>query len=148
MRRSLKSAITAMVAVGMLGAAVPATTQAKPKAKPKPKTFTASGLIAGAGFVTHSNFIAQCPEIPATQGVDAFVVEVPMEFAAKPSEATVKATSVSTDGTVELSYYTYGCDQGELYANPPTTVPAGTGYIVVQDLFGGAVDFELTLTQK
>ena len=146
MRRGLKTALTATIAVALLGAALPAATQAKPKRKPK--TFTAEGLIVAAGVVTHSNFILQCPDLPASQGADAYVVEVPMEFGAKSSEVTVTATSVSADPTVELSFYDYGCGQGDLYVNPPTTVPAGTGYIVVQDLQGGAVDFELTLTQR
>ncbi|HEV2757811.1 MAG TPA: hypothetical protein VG318_18785 [Actinomycetota bacterium] len=146
MRLGLKKAVTAAIAIGLLGGALPATTQAGPKRKPK--KFTASGLIAGAGLVTHSNFIAQCPDLPASQGVDAYVVEVPMEFGVKPSEATVKATSVSAEPTVELSYYSYGCAQGELYVKAPATVPAGTGFIVVQDIQGGAVDFELTLTQR
>lgn len=146
MRRNTKRAFTAALVVGLLGAALPAATQAAPKKKPK--KFTASGLIAGAGVATHANFIAQCPELPATQGVDAYVVEVPMEFGAKPSEATVKATSVSWEPAVELSFYTYGCQQGDLYVKAPTTVPAGTGFIVVQDLQGAAVEFELTLTQR
>lgn len=146
MGRGLKTAFTAALAVGLVAAALPATTQAGQKRKPK--TFTAEGLIAGTGLVTHANFIAQCPELPATQGVDAYVVEVPMEFGVKPSEATVKVSSVSVEPTVELSYYTYGCEQSEVYAKAPATVPAGIGYIVVQDLYGAAVDFELTLTQR
>jgi hypothetical protein len=36
---------------------------------------------------------------------------------------------------------------GDLYVAAPATVPAGTGFIVVQDL-QGAVEFELTLTQR
>ena len=146
MRRGLKTVLTAATAVALLGAALPASTQAKPKRKPK--TFTAEGMIVGTGFATHSHFILQCPEVPETQGADAYVVEVPMEFGAKPSEVTVTATSVSVDPAVELSFYSYGCDQGDLYVNPPATVPAGTGYIVVQDTTGAAVDFELTLTQR
>ncbi|MDQ3915927.1 MAG: hypothetical protein M3323_11485 [Actinomycetota bacterium] len=146
MRRSLKTAITATVAAGLVVAALPAATHARPKRKPK--TFTAEGLVVGVGVATHSNFILQCPDLPASQGLDAYVVEVPLEFAAKPSEATVKATSISAEPAVELSFYTYGCEQGDLYVKAPTTVPAGTGYIVVQDLQGGAVDFELTLIQR
>lgn len=137
--------LAAAAAVALLAGVMPGASQA---AKRKPKTFTAEGSIAGTGFVTHSSFILQCPEVPATQGVDAYVVEVPMEFGARPSNVTVEATSVTTDPPIELSFYTYGCDQGDLYAEAPTTVPAGTGFIVVQDLQGGAVDFELTLTQR
>ncbi|MFN2587278.1 MAG: hypothetical protein ABR613_04035 [Actinomycetota bacterium] len=146
MRRGLGTALTATIVVTLLGAALPGATQAA--GKRKPKTFTAEGMVYGAGVVTHSNFIFECPALPTSQGADAYVVEVPMEFAAKPSRATVKATSVSLEPTVELSFYTYGCEQGDLYVKAPTTVPAGTGYVVVQDLQGGAVDFELTLTQR
>ena len=146
MRRGLRTVLTATTAVALLGAALPVSTQAQPKRKPK--TFTAEGTIVGAGVATHSNFIFQCPELPATQGADAYVVEVPMEFGAKPSEATVTASSVSLEPAVELSFYTFGCEQRDLYVNPPVTVPAGTGYIVVQETTGVAVDFELTLTQR
>ncbi|HEX2293901.1 MAG TPA: hypothetical protein VHN37_01180 [Actinomycetota bacterium] len=146
MKRSSKTIVAAAAVVGLLVAALPATTHAGPKRKPK--KFTAEGLVVGTGLVTHSDFIFECPEVPATQGVDAYVVEVPFEFGAKPSQVEVEATSVSWEPTVELSFYTYGCDQGELYVGAPTTVPAGTGFIVVQDLNGANVDFELTLTQR
>ncbi|HEX2058210.1 MAG TPA: hypothetical protein VHI71_07560 [Actinomycetota bacterium] len=145
MTRTLKTAVAAAVVVGLLVAAVPGTTHA---AKRKPKKFTAEGTVAAAGVVTHSNFILSCPDLPPTQGVDAYVVEVPMEFGAKPSEVVVEATSVSTQPTIELSFYGYACDQGDLYVDAPATVPAGTGFIVVQDLQGGNVNFELTLTQR
>ncbi len=98
--------------------------------------------------MTHENFVVQCPEIPATQGVDAYVVEVPPEFGAKPSQVRVEATSVTAEPTIELSFYGYGCDQGELYVGAPTTVPSGTRFIVVQDLQGVNVAFEATLTQR
>jgi hypothetical protein len=146
MRLGWKTTVIAATAVALLGAALPGATYASPKRKPK--TYTTEGMVYGVGVVTHSTFIVQCPEIPPTQGVDAYIVEVPMEFAVKPASVTVEATSVSYSPEVELSYYTYGCGQGELYAKAPGTMPAGTGYIVVQDLQGGAVDFELTLTQK
>lgn len=146
MRRTTKL-VVGMTIVALLAAALPSATQARPKRKP-PKVYKAEGFVAGVGVVTHSNFIAQCPELPASQSVDAYVVEVPFDFGAAESQATVEATSVSLDPAVELSFYTYGCDQGELYVPAPTTVPAGTGYIVVQDLSGGNVNFELTLTQR
>lgn len=146
MGRTLKTMMAATAALTLVTAALPGTTLAA--AKRKPKKFTAEGTIAGAGIVTHSTFIAQCPEPPPTQGVDAYVVEVPMDFGLKASEVTVEATSVSYDPTIEVSFYTYGCDQGDLYVPTPATVPAGTGFIVVQDLQGGNVDFELTLTQR
>lgn len=145
MRRTTKLIMTATIVAGM-GAALPGATQAA--GKREPKVYKAEGLIVGAGVATHSNFIFQCPELPASQGADAYVVEVPLEFGTKPSKVTVEATSVSLDSEVELSFYSYGCEQGELYVNPPATVPAGTGFIVVQDLSGAAVDFELTLTQR
>lgn len=144
----LKRTITTAITVGLLAGALPGAIEAAPRRKPKPKTFTAEGLIAAPGTVTHASWIAQCPEPPTAQGADAYIVEVPDEFTAKPSEAVVEATSVSTDNTVELSFYDYGCGQGELYVPAPTTVPAGTKFIVVQDLGGGAVDFKLTLTQQ
>lgn len=146
MGRMLKTAVAAAAVVGLLGGALPGTTHAA-KRKPKPKTFTAEGTVAATGVMTHENFIVSCPEPPPTQGVDSYVVEVPMEFGAKPSQVVVEATSVTAEPAIELSFYGFGCDQGELYVKAPTTVPAGTGFIVVQDLQGANVDFELTLTQ-
>lgn len=147
MGRSFKTILATSAALSLVVTALPGTTHAAAKRKP-PKKFTAEGLVAGTGVVTHSEFIAQCPGLPASQGVDAYVIEVPWEFGAKPSEATVEVTSVSLNPAIELSFYGYGCDQGELYAEAPTTVPANTGFIVVQDLTGGNVNFELTLTQR
>ncbi|HEX2195828.1 MAG TPA: hypothetical protein VHJ76_02790 [Actinomycetota bacterium] len=145
MGRTVKTMLGAAAVAGLLAGAMPGQTYA---AKRKPKKFTASGTVAGVGVVTHENFIVSCPEPPPTQGVDAYVVEVPMEFGAKPSEVVVEATAVTAEPTIELSFYGYGCDQGELYVGAPTTVPPGTGFIIVQDLQGGNVDFELTLTQR
>ncbi len=61
--------------VGAVGAAT----------KRKPKRFTTQGSIYGVGLVTHYDFLLNnCPGTPATQGVDAYVVEVPAEFQSKP----------------------------------------------------------------
>lgn len=147
MRRASWKGLVLAIALVLVG--LTPTTSSLAAGKRKPKKFEVEGSFYGAGVITHSDFIFECPELPATQSVDAFVVEVPTEFGAKPSVATVVATSVSLDPAVELSFYSYGCGQGEeLYLNPPVVVPAGTGYIVVQDLQGGNVNFKLTLTQK
>lgn len=145
MARTLKTMVAASAAVALLVGPLPGASHA---AKRKPKTFTATGAIVGTGLVTHYDFLLRCPEPPATQGVDAYVVEVPSEFGYKPSELTVEATALTMEPAIEVSFYSYGCDQGELFVPSPTTVPSGTGFIVVQDLQGGNVEFELTLTQR
>ena len=146
MKTSPKTLIAVVLAATLLG--VIAAGPSGAATRRKPKKFTTTGSIAAFGLVTHYDFLLNCPSVPTTQGVDAYVVEVPAGFQLKPSEVTAEATSsVSTQPSLEMSFYSAGCDQGELYVESPTTVPAGTGYIVVQDLIGGAVEFELTLTQ-
>ena len=146
MRTTPKTLIAATLAVTLLGAIAAAPTGAATRRKPK--KFTTTGTIAAAGLVTHYDFLLNCPEVPTTQGVDAYVVEVPADFQAKPSTLTAEAdSSVSADPALEMSFYSVGCDQGDLYVPSGTTVPVGTGFIVVQDIQGGAVEFELTLTQ-
>lgn len=146
MRTSPKTLIAATLAATLLGAVAAGPTGAATRRKPK--KFTTTGTIAAVGLVTHYDFLLSCPDVPATQGVDAYVVEVPPDFQLKPSTVTAEATSsLSADPALEMSFYSVGCDQGELYVESPATVPIGTGYIVVQDLQGGAVEFELTLTR-
>ena len=146
MRTSPKTLIAVALAATLLGATAAGPSGAATRRKPK--RFTTTGSVATFGLVTHYEFLLNCPSIPTTQGVDAYVVEVPADFQLKPSAVTAEATSsVSTDSMLEMSFYSAGCDQGELYVESPATVPAGTGYILVQDIIGGAVEFELTLTQ-
>ena len=145
MTRNRKRIVAAIV-VGTFVCAVAAPTGAAPRRKPK--RFSAQGTIHGVGLVTHYDFLLNCPGIPTTQGVDAYVVEVPAEFQAKPSEVEAEATSsVSAHPVLEMSFYSSGCDQGDLYVTGAATLPAGTGFIVVQDIQGGAVEFELTIKQ-
>lgn len=134
------------LSMALLFAASAPPSGAAPK-RAKKKTFKAEGTFYGVGVLTHENFIVQCPELPTTQGVDAYVVQVPIEFGSKDSIATVVAKSTTLDGVVELSLYGFGCSQGELYLKPPLVVPAGTGFIIVQDLQGANGSFELKLTQ-
>jgi hypothetical protein len=148
MRTNPKRLVVATLGAVLIGALIAGPTMAGPRRKPKPKKFTESGTIAAAGLVTHYDFLLNCPGAPATQGVDAYVVEVPADFQLEASTATADVTtSVSADPALEMSFYSVGCGQGELYVPSPATVPAGTGYIVVQDIQGGAVEFDLTLSQ-
>ncbi len=141
---------TAVVAVALaLLIAAPAGSAPERRERRVKKAFTAEGSFYSNTGITHTEFIFKCPEMPASQGVDGYVIELPPYFTTRSSVATVKATGVSVGRQdIELSFYSYGCEQGELFNRAPVEVPPFTRYIIVEDLTGARVDFQLTLTEK
>jgi hypothetical protein len=85
-----------------------------------------------------------------TQGLGAFVVEVPDSFIWQPMRATAKSSAAaSLQPGIEVTFYSSACERGGLFfVAPPVTVPRGTAFIVVEDVRGVDIEFELTLTRK
>ena len=147
MRIQTKLAASWLVAIGVLGAALVAPSGAE--ARGTPRSFTVEGEILTMAPVTHGEFMTTCPTLPVTQGLGAFVVEVPQEFVTRPARATVKSTAAaSLHPGIELSFVTAACERIALFESPPVTVPPGTAFIVVEDVRGVGIEFELTLTQR
>ena len=129
-------------------AALAAPADAKKKKKgPKPwKSEEVSFLVSHAAFhgtsgtlllITAQEFLATC-SIPTTNGVDAYVFEVPEEY--KKIDAMVKATGSGTPTyDLDLYYYDDTCTQTGFNNSVGTDetgfMRAGTSYIVLHSYF-------------
>lgn len=111
----------------------------------KRKPYKVSGQSLGPGPATHYAFIFTCPEIPPTSGVAGSVIEVPSAYSNGKNVVSVVGTSTGLGGPWYVSFYSYSCDQGDLLVDSPATVPAGTGFIVVEQLTEANGTFELMI---
>lgn len=120
------------------------------KTQKQPKTFRESGSIVTWGTVTHMDFIVECPNIPLTQGLDSYVVEIPPELWNVPAIVELEMSQVGAGGTGgNLAFYSTSCEQGELTVPTPTTLPYGTRFIVVEpDPFNANITFDLTIKPR
>lgn len=147
MRRSLVLALVAC----LLGAFVALPAEAAKKKK-KPVTFKTEGSFAVAnpatleqGGVTQNEFTTTCA-IPASQGLDGYVIELPAKVGKVTS--TVSATGGDTTGIYDLDMYFY--DKDCVFKSASSTagsdeqgaMPSGTKYVVVAAFWGVGVDFQ------
>lgn len=126
--------------------AAPSSALSEKSSKKKPKRFTAEGSLMGGYIITHMEFIARCPEMPVTQGLDGYVVEIPYRFAT--GDYVVDVTGTSTVGVgshFDVSFYSFNCSQGEVIMEPPQVVPAGTRFILVGRILSAASTFKLEI---
>lgn len=162
MRKSLAIAIAALLVLGLVGAPSALAKKKKKKKKApatKTITFEESGTIAipapsslVLGGVTEIEFtIAHgCASLPASQGVDGHVVEVPEEFRA--GDATLEVLGSDATGAYDLDVYFYdaGCGLMEPYmtdgVDPSGAIPPGAAWAVVDLLVGANASFDLTGT--
>jgi hypothetical protein len=108
-------------------------------------TFAAEGTVDGstaAESVTENSFKVSCDEIPPTQGIDAYIFQLP----AAGNGEVAKATPLSNDGpgdpNINMAFYGADCvertpraESDEVTETAP--LPAGTKFvvaIVVQDM--------------
>ena len=140
------------------GAMFAPAASAKKKKKAPPITFEASGAfeLSNPGdaeadaSVTKSEFLQACA-IPASQGVDAYVVELSDEM----SKVTAQVDLLGSDaaGIYDLDMYYYGPDCAPTgsasTAEPEETgvFPVGTKWIVVSAYFGVQLEFALAATE-
>jgi extracellular elastinolytic metalloproteinase len=137
----------------LLGVAMtlPADAAKKKRKKKPPVTFSADGSLAVANpatlenaGVTQNEFMATCA-IPASQGVDGHVIELP----AKVKKVSSRVTAAGSDATgiYDLDMYFYNSDCAPTGASSTAgsdelgAMPAGTKYVVVAAFWGVDVDF-------
>jgi hypothetical protein len=155
----MRKAITAALIAGLVAGTLAMPAEAKKKKKPKVITFEVEGAIQGmnpAGAVlfgiTEGEFreVHTCTALPATQGVDGFVFEVPADFQA--GTATFDVTASDATGTYDLDAYFYSasCDLLEPHAtdgaDPSGAIPPGAAWGVVDAFAGAQSTFTLTAT--
>jgi hypothetical protein len=127
------------------------------KRKKKPVTFSTDGSFAVANpatlensGVTQNEFMATCA-IPASQGLDGYVVELPAKVTKVSSEVTVAGGDAT--GIYDLDMYFYNADCAPTGAASSAgsdevgAMPAGTKYVVVAAFWGVGVDFTFKSVQ-
>ncbi len=128
-------------------AAVPAAaSEHRPKDKEK---FTARGeiLLPGTTFITLFDWADSCPDLPATQGISAYVVPLPARFAKGGAVADVTGGGVGVEAAFRLWFFSKTCEAGPCCMDPPAVVPRYTGFIYITKYLEAATTFELTVTQ-
>jgi extracellular elastinolytic metalloproteinase len=138
----------------------------KKKKKPKPPvpvtqtiTFEAEGTArvpavtnAAGGGVTELEFTVanNCESMPATQGHDGYVVELPAEY--RDGNATLTVTGSDATGQYDYNVYLYDseCTLMEPYLEDGSDasggIPAGAQWVVVDLVMGAEGAFKLTAT--
>ena len=150
MRRQLVIVLVAC----LLGAALALPAEAKKKKKKKkkpPVTFQTEGSFAAAnpatieGYgVTQNEFVNTCA-IPASQGLDGYVIELPKKVTKVTSTVTVSGGDAS--GIYDLDMYFFDKDCASKGAastageDETGAMPAGTKYVVVSAFWGVDVNF-------
>ena len=162
----LKKTVILMLVVAVAAALVAAPATAAKKKKKGPKPFTSSeGLIAvphtmlyatsgEVNSVTANEFENNCG-IPVSNGVDAYVWEVPAEYQA--IDSTIETFSAGDAYDLYAFFYKDDCTlqayslqasgSTGLVAHAPTGImPAGTAYVLMANFLGdpaAAIHFEL-----
>jgi len=143
--------------LGLVGAVSAAPAIAKKKKKKPPITFEASGTIAisnpgsleGAS-ITGNEFVETCA-IPATQGVDGFVVELSDEISKVTSTVGVSGSDATGIHDLDMYFFTADCaptgaaSTGD--ADEAGVFGAGTKYVLVNAFYGAQLEFTLTATE-
>lgn len=159
MKKSLVVGLAALLVLGVIGA--PVATAKKKKKKPIPATktitFEAEGTIQVAGpsgvafGITESEFyfVNNCA-MPASQGLDGYVVEIPSEFQAGTASLQVAGSDATGAYDLDVYFYDSGCNLMEPYmtegADPSGAIVTGAKWAVVNLSLGANASFKLTGT--
>lgn len=162
MRKPLVALVAASLALTVVSA--PPALAGKKKKPPAPVTrtvtFEESGSMTAPGpsgavlfGVTEGEFVQvnTCASLPASQGFDGWVVELPEEFRLGTGTVTITGADASGAHDMDAYFYDGGCTlMGEVSltegADPAGAIPPGATWVVV-DLFSGAgATFDLKAT--
>ncbi|HVF53935.1 MAG TPA: hypothetical protein VNC78_10090 [Actinomycetota bacterium] len=147
----MKRAAAILSLVVMLLSASTSTSLAAPQREPGKKraSFVAQGSILAPGTtpITLMDWSRSCPELPATQGVSAYIFEMPESFLTSRSAAYVEGTAVGADFGYRLWFFDDACSASVCCSDAPAKVPRATKFIYVTQYFDGASEFELTVTR-
>lgn len=128
-------------------------------AKKKPIKFSTEGAfqignpadyMADAGLVR--NEFAQTCAVPASQGTDGFVIELPAAVQKIDADAALEGEDATGGPDMDMYFYDEGCmstgDVATTQLSEYGVVPAGTKWIVVSAWMGADVKFTLDLVEK
>lgn len=138
------------------GATVPA--EAAKKKKKKRVTFEASGTVAVGNpldflaevGVTRTEFTNTCA-VPVSQGLDAFIVEVPDEVSAVTSNIQITGSDLTSTYDLDMYFFDDSCASIGIASTPEPNefgvMPSGTRYILVSAFQGAQIEFTLNSVQ-
>ena len=160
MRKSLVAALAALLVLGLIGA--PAATAKKKKKKapvPQTITFEQEGTIRAPAptsavyfGVTDGEFLVahECGQMPATQGHDAYIVEIPAEYQTGSGTLTVEGSDATGQYDLDVYFYDASCGLMEPYltegTNPAGPILGGAKWAVVTMIVGANASFKMTGT--
>ena len=155
MRRTL----TLVLAAGLLAGAMIAPADAKKKRKPPPPaTFAETGSIAvgypgdffGEANVTRQTFLQSCA-VPASQGTDGYVITLPEEITAVPTEVSIYGGDATGVHDLDIFFFDDTCTStGSLNTTAIDEfgpMPSGTKYVLVTAFFGVELTFDFKATE-
>lgn len=131
-----------MVAAFVTAMVAPATVAA-PRGR-----FVARGEVVGPGygFVTFEEWnLISCPEIPETQGLTSYFIQLPSRYAAPNMLVEAKGERLAGGFPLQMNFWSAECSPIEASVSSPMIVPAGTRFIEVFHNFDAAYTFELTV---
>lgn len=155
----MRRALVLVLAMSLLSGAMlaPASAKKKKKKKPAPITFEASGTIAtmnpadlnDAG-ITRNEFVATCA-LPASQGIDGYVIELSEEISTVAAQVGVKGSDAGVGHDLDLYFYDESCGStgsaSTEAADEIGVFPAGTKWVVVTAFTGLQIEFDLAATE-
>lgn len=155
----MRRAIVLVLALSLLtGAMLAPATAKKKKKKFVPVTFEASGsftLMNPGDYtsntsVTKNEFLATCG-IPATQGVDGYVIETSKEISKVTAQVGVTGSDAGVGHDLDMYFYDAECvPTGSATtdtADENGIFMAGTKWIVVTAYTGFQLEFDLVATE-
>lgn len=155
----MRRTITAAVVIGLLAGALSMPAEAKKKKKPRLKPFVTSGSIAighPGNFeadlgIARTEFTETCG-IPASQGTDGYVVEIPATHQKKSAAVSAVGTSVTGGYDLDLFFYNDACSEvgraADIGTDQTGTMPSGTKYVLVNSWEPAGVGIDFTFTAK
>lgn len=155
MRRTLTVALVAC----MIGGALIGPADAKKKKKPAPPvTFSADGEMAvgntadylAQASVTRNEFLQTCA-IPASQGLDGFVVELSEEISKVTATVMLSGSDALGAYDLDMFFFDASCGAtGEFNTAEPNesgVMGSGTKYVLVTSFAGAEIAFHLEATE-
>lgn len=158
MRRSLAVLMAACLLSGAAIGTADAAKKKKSKKKP-PATFEAKGslvtanptdFVAGTSF-TRQEFLATCA-VPASQGLDGYVIELPEKFHELSASVLIQGADALGLYDLDLFFFSEDCsargEQSSSDADELGFFPPDTKYIFVSAFLGGGITFDVKVTEQ
>lgn len=157
----MRRVIVLVLALSLLSGAMlaPSASAKKKKKKAAPVTFEASGSFAlmnpadysADASITKNEFLATC-SVPASQGLDAFVVELSEKISKVTAQVGVKGSEAAGIGhDLDMYFYSAECaPTGSANSDTADEIgvfPAGTKWVVVSSYAGVELEFDLAATE-